>query len=158
MACKQLGPYPTRVGYVNCERSPARGDGTRKTWRFKISQLDDWMKSKLHSPHRPLFPERGGFQREKDDRRRRCGLGRVVLKLFCSEPDKHTGTRLACAANDEPSCTSILPRGCSFDLFLSGRSGERPRRTTSCPTLSVDRRSAAGLYSPLLIFGLFGCR
>ena len=95
MACKQLGPYPTRVGYVNCERGPARGDGTRKTWRFKISQLDDWMKSKLHSPHRPLFPERGGFQREKDDRRRRCGLGRVVLKLFCSEPDKHTGTRLA---------------------------------------------------------------
>jgi len=31
MACKQLAPYPTRVGYVNCERNPARGDGTRKT-------------------------------------------------------------------------------------------------------------------------------
>lgn len=38
------------------------GDGVRKTWRFKISQLDDWMKSKLHSPRRPPFSERRGFQ------------------------------------------------------------------------------------------------
>ncbi len=38
------------------------GDGIRKTWRFKISQLDDWMKSKLHSPRRPPFSERRDFQ------------------------------------------------------------------------------------------------
>jgi excisionase family DNA binding protein len=38
------------------------GDGVRKTWRFKISQLDDWMKSKLHSPRRPPFSERRDFQ------------------------------------------------------------------------------------------------
>jgi len=38
------------------------GDGPRKTWRFKISQLDDWMKSKLNSPRRPPFSERRGFQ------------------------------------------------------------------------------------------------
>lgn len=38
------------------------GDGVRKTWRFKISQLDEWMKTKLHSPRRPLFSERRGFQ------------------------------------------------------------------------------------------------
>jgi len=38
------------------------GDGIRKTWRFKISQLDDWMKSKLHSPRRPPFSERRSFQ------------------------------------------------------------------------------------------------
>jgi excisionase family DNA binding protein len=43
------------------------GDGIRKTWRFKISQLDDWMKSKLHSPHRPPFSERRDFQREKGE-------------------------------------------------------------------------------------------
>ncbi len=29
------------------------GDGTRKTWRFKISQLDEWMKSRIHSGRRP---------------------------------------------------------------------------------------------------------
>ena len=38
------------------------GEGPRKTWRFKISQLDEWMKSKLHSPRRPPFSERRGFQ------------------------------------------------------------------------------------------------
>jgi hypothetical protein len=38
------------------------GDGPRKIWRFKISQLDDWMKTKLHSPRRPPFSERKGFQ------------------------------------------------------------------------------------------------
>jgi excisionase family DNA binding protein len=38
------------------------GDGIRKTWRFKISELDDWMKSKLHSPRRPPFSERRDVQ------------------------------------------------------------------------------------------------
>lgn len=38
------------------------GDGMRRIWRFKISQLDDWMKSKLHSDRRPPLSERKGFQ------------------------------------------------------------------------------------------------
>jgi excisionase family DNA binding protein len=29
------------------------GDGMRRTWRFKISQLDEWMKSRIHSGRRP---------------------------------------------------------------------------------------------------------
>ncbi len=29
------------------------GDGMRKTWRFKISQLDEWMKRRIHSGRRP---------------------------------------------------------------------------------------------------------
>jgi excisionase family DNA binding protein len=38
------------------------GNGMRKTWRFKISQLDEWMKRKLHSDRRPPLSERKGFQ------------------------------------------------------------------------------------------------
>ncbi len=38
------------------------GDGIRKIWRFKISQLDEWMKRKLHSDRRPPLSERKGFQ------------------------------------------------------------------------------------------------
>ena len=38
------------------------GDGPRKIWRFKISELDDWMKAKLHSARRPPFSERRRFQ------------------------------------------------------------------------------------------------
>jgi excisionase family DNA binding protein len=34
------------------------GNGTRKTWRFKISQLDEWMKSRLNSQRRPPLSER----------------------------------------------------------------------------------------------------
>ncbi len=38
------------------------GNGMRKTWRFKISQLDEWMKGKLHSERRPPLSERKGYQ------------------------------------------------------------------------------------------------
>jgi excisionase family DNA binding protein len=38
------------------------GNGIRKIWRFKISQLDEWMKGKLHSDRRPPLSERKGFQ------------------------------------------------------------------------------------------------
>jgi excisionase family DNA binding protein len=38
------------------------GSGVRKTWRFKISQLDEWMKGKLHSERRPPLSERKGYQ------------------------------------------------------------------------------------------------
>jgi excisionase family DNA binding protein len=38
------------------------GDGLRKMWRFKISQLDEWMKSKLHSDRRPPLSERKRYQ------------------------------------------------------------------------------------------------
>jgi len=38
------------------------GDGPRKTWRFKLSQLDEWMKAKINSPRRPPFSERRDFQ------------------------------------------------------------------------------------------------
>jgi len=38
------------------------GNGMRKIWRFKISQLDEWMKRKLHSDRRPPLSERKGFQ------------------------------------------------------------------------------------------------
>jgi hypothetical protein len=65
MACKQLARYPTRVWYVNCERNPACGDGTRKTWRLKISQLDDWMRIKLHSPHCRFFQNGEVFGEKK---------------------------------------------------------------------------------------------
>ena len=37
------------------------GDGTRRTWRFKISQIDEWMKSRLHSVRRPPLPEGRAF-------------------------------------------------------------------------------------------------
>jgi excisionase family DNA binding protein len=38
------------------------GDGIRKIWRFKISQLDEWMRRKLHSNRRPPLSEGKGFQ------------------------------------------------------------------------------------------------
>jgi excisionase family DNA binding protein len=38
------------------------GDGMRKTWRFKLSELDEWMKSRVHSNHRPPLSERRGYR------------------------------------------------------------------------------------------------
>lgn len=38
------------------------GNGIRKIWRFKISELDEWMKSKLHSERRPPLSEKKGYQ------------------------------------------------------------------------------------------------
>jgi len=34
------------------------GDGQRKTWRFKLSELDSWMQSRLHCERRPPLSER----------------------------------------------------------------------------------------------------
>jgi len=34
------------------------GEGQRKTWRFKLSELDDYMKSKVGLPSRPPLPNR----------------------------------------------------------------------------------------------------
>jgi excisionase family DNA binding protein len=34
------------------------GDGVRKTWRFKLSELDVWMQRRLHCVRRPPLPER----------------------------------------------------------------------------------------------------
>lgn len=30
----------------------------RRTWRFKLSELDTWMKSRIQSASRPLLPSR----------------------------------------------------------------------------------------------------
>jgi len=38
------------------------GDGIRKTWRFKISELDEWMRSRLHSGRCPPLSERRSYQ------------------------------------------------------------------------------------------------
>jgi excisionase family DNA binding protein len=44
-----------RKGEIPCH--PWTG-GRRNTWRFKLSELDDWMKSKVHSGHRPPLSNR----------------------------------------------------------------------------------------------------
>jgi excisionase family DNA binding protein len=38
------------------------GDGMRKTWRFKLSEVDEWMKNRVHSGHRPPLSERRSYQ------------------------------------------------------------------------------------------------
>lgn len=39
------------------------GDGPRKMWRFLISELDDWLRSRVHSgPRRPCSSERRKIQ------------------------------------------------------------------------------------------------
>jgi predicted site-specific integrase-resolvase len=49
IAAKTLNQY-ARAGKV-----PAYpwGDGPRKTWRFRLSELDSWMRSRLSSADRP---------------------------------------------------------------------------------------------------------
>src|SRR5437868_14099138 len=39
---------------ARCGRVPAHpfGDGVRKTWRFLLSELDAWMRSRVHSNQR----------------------------------------------------------------------------------------------------------
>ena len=37
------------------------GNGKRKTWRFRLSQLAEWMQEKVNSKSRPCRP-RGGIQ------------------------------------------------------------------------------------------------
>ena len=34
------------------------GDGTRKLWRFLLSELDDWMRGRVNSGRRPCSPNR----------------------------------------------------------------------------------------------------
>jgi excisionase family DNA binding protein len=46
--------------WARLEKIPAYpwGDGLRKTWRFKLSELDDWMRRRLNSVRRPPLSER----------------------------------------------------------------------------------------------------
>lgn len=41
------------------------GDGVRKTWRFKLSELDEWMGRRINSVRRPPLSERS-VRREKE--------------------------------------------------------------------------------------------
>jgi excisionase family DNA binding protein len=38
------------------------GEGPRRTWRFKLSELDEWMRSQVNSQRRPCPPERRKVQ------------------------------------------------------------------------------------------------
>jgi excisionase family DNA binding protein len=46
--------------WARMEKIPAYpwGDGLRKTWRFKLSELDEWMQRRLNSVRRPPLSER----------------------------------------------------------------------------------------------------
>lgn len=41
------------------------GDGSRKTWRFKLSELDVWMQRRINSGRRPPLSE-GSVRIEKE--------------------------------------------------------------------------------------------
>lgn len=41
------------------------GDGSRKTWRFKLTELDVWMQARIHSGRRPPLSE-GSVRSEKE--------------------------------------------------------------------------------------------
>jgi excisionase family DNA binding protein len=38
------------------------GDGRRKLWRFLLSELDEWMRSRINSGRRPCSPNRRDVQ------------------------------------------------------------------------------------------------
>ena len=38
------------------------GDGSRKLWRFLLSELDEWMRSRVNSARRPCSPKRRDIQ------------------------------------------------------------------------------------------------
>ncbi len=46
--------------WARLEKVPAYpwGDGVRKTWRFKLTELDEWMQRRLNSVRRPPLSER----------------------------------------------------------------------------------------------------
>ena len=46
--------------WARLEKIPAYpwGDGSRKTWRFKLSELDEWMQGRINSVRRPPLSER----------------------------------------------------------------------------------------------------
>jgi excisionase family DNA binding protein len=53
--------YRTLNAWARTGKVPAYpwGSGTqRRTWRFKLSELDNWMKSRLDSHCRPPLPNR----------------------------------------------------------------------------------------------------
>jgi excisionase family DNA binding protein len=53
--------------WARLEKIPAYpwGDGRRKTWRFKLSELDEWMQRRINSVRRPPLSERT-VRREKE--------------------------------------------------------------------------------------------
>ena len=53
--------------WARLEKIPAYpwGDGSRKTWRFKVSELDEWMRRRVDSVRRPPLSERT-VRREKE--------------------------------------------------------------------------------------------
>ena len=53
--------------WARLEKIPAYpwGDGRRKTWRFKVSELDEWMQRRVDSVRRPPLSERT-VRREKE--------------------------------------------------------------------------------------------
>jgi len=53
--------------WARLEKIPAYpwGDGCRKTWRFKLSELDAWMQGRINSVRRPPLSERS-VGREKE--------------------------------------------------------------------------------------------
>ena len=34
------------------------GEGARKLWRFLVSELDEWLRNRVHSARRPCSPQR----------------------------------------------------------------------------------------------------
>jgi len=53
--------------WARLEKIPAYpwGDGLRKTWRFKLSELDEWMQGRINSARRPPLPERSVGREEE---------------------------------------------------------------------------------------------
>jgi excisionase family DNA binding protein len=53
--------------WARLEKIPAYpwGDGSRKTWRFKLSELDEWMHGRVVFVRRPPLSERR-VRREKE--------------------------------------------------------------------------------------------
>jgi excisionase family DNA binding protein len=53
--------------WARLEKIPAYpwGDGLRKTWRFKLSELDAWMQGRINSVRRPPLSERSVGREEE---------------------------------------------------------------------------------------------
>ena len=53
--------------WARLEKIPAYpwGDGLRKTWRFKLSELDEWMRGRINSVRRPPLSERSVGREEE---------------------------------------------------------------------------------------------
>lgn len=60
-AGKFLGLAPRTMNHMaqkGIVKAYPYGDGSRKTWRFRLSDLDAWMQSRIASLRRPLLPSR----------------------------------------------------------------------------------------------------